>query len=133
MQTGLRTIWLNKVINMEQNFETILDSLLESYEQNPEKDLNEIINEKCNEIGISEESRQLLKETNEMIDAIEEKTSSLEKAKKEGRTRQRWVLDELERITEGRTEEEKTTLISAISEANEKVKEETLTDKKESL
>lgn len=133
MQTGLRTIWLNKVINMEQNFETILDSLLESYEQNPEKDLNEIINEKCDEIGISEESRQLLKETNEMIDAIEEKTSSLKKAKKEGKTRGRWVLDELERITEGRTEEEKTTLISAISEANEKVIEETLTDKKESL
>lgn|GEM_PF-3742809 len=130
MQTGLRTIWLNKVINMEQNFETILDSLLESYEQNPEKDLNEIINEKCDEIGISEESRQLLKETNEMIDAIEEKTSSLAKAKDEEKTtRGRWVLDELERITEGRTEEEKATLISAISEANEKVIEETLTDK----
>lgn len=124
MQTGLRTIWLNKVINMEQNFETILDSLLESYEQNPEKDLNEIINEKCDEIGISEESRQLLKETNEMIDAIEEKTTSLAKAKKEGKTRGRWVLDELERITEGRTEEEKATLISAISEANENVIEE---------
>lgn len=130
MQTGLRTIWLNKVINMEQNFETILDSLFESYEQNPEKDLNEIINEKCDEIGISEESRQLLKETNEMIDAIEEKTSSLAKAKDERKTtRERWVLDELERITEGRTEEEKATLISAISEANEKVIEETLTDK----
>jgi len=130
LQTGLRTIWLNKVINMEQNFETILDSLLESYEQNPEKDLNEIINEKCDEIGISEESRQLLKETNEMIDAIEEKTSSLAKAKDEEKTtRGRWVLDELERITEGRTEEEKATLISAISEANEKVIEETLTDK----
>lgn len=117
---------------MEQNFETILDSLLESYEQNPEKDLNEIINEKCDEIGISEESRQLLKETNEMIDAIEEKTSSLAKAKDGGKTRQRWVLDELERITEGRTEEEKATLISAISEANEKVIEgieETITDK----
>jgi hypothetical protein len=115
---------------MEQNFETILDSLLESYEQNPEKDLNEIINEKCDEIGISEESRQLLKETNEMIDAIEEKTSSLAKAKDEEKTtRGRWVLDELERITEGRTEEEKATLISAISEANEKVIEETLTDK----
>lgn len=87
---------------MEQNFDTILTSLLESYDNNPNKDIDTIINEKCNEMGLSEEGHALLKETNETIDAFTEKAVSLAKAREEGETRKHWILNEMDKITEGR-------------------------------
>ncbi|MBR2507965.1 MAG: hypothetical protein IKB70_14045 [Bacilli bacterium] len=113
---------------MEQNFDTILTSLLESYDNSPNKDISTIINEKCNEMGLSEEGQALLKETNETIDAFTEKATSLAKAREEGETRKHWILNEMDKITEGRSEDEKAMVASAISSINERTIQESLTE-----
>lgn len=113
---------------MEQNFDTILTSLLESYDNSPNKDISTIINEKCNEMGLSEEGQALLKETNETIDAFTEKATSLAKAREEGKTRKHWILNEMDKITEGRSEDEKAMVASAISSINERTIQESLTE-----
>lgn len=110
---------------MEQTFENILTSLLEAYENNPAQDIDTLIEEKCKEWNLSEEQVALLKETNELIDSFNEQAKSLEKAKADGWSRKRWMLNELDRITDGRSEEEKSQIVSAISDTNEKVIEET--------
>ena len=59
-----------------------------------------------------------------MIDSFNEHANSLEKAKADGWSRKRWMLNEMERITEGCSEEEKAQIASAISDTNEKAIEE---------
>lgn len=113
---------------MEINFDSILTSLLESYDNNPNKDIDTIINEKCNEMSLSEEGKALLKETNETIDAFTEKATSLAKAREEGETRKHWILNEMDKITEGRSEDEKAMVASAISSVNERIIQESLTE-----
>lgn len=110
---------------MEQTFENILTSLLEAYENNPAQDIDTLIEEKCKEWGVAEEQIHLLKETNGLIDSFNEHANSLEKAKADGWSRKRWMLNEMDRITDGRSEEEKAQIASAISDTNEKVIEET--------
>ena len=99
---------------MEQTFETILTSLLEAYETNPAQDIDALIEEKCKEWNLPEEQVVLLKETNALIDGFTENAASLEAAKAEGESRKRWMLDEIDRITDGRSEEEKAQIVSAI-------------------
>ena len=113
---------------MEINFDSILTSLLESYDNNPNKDIDTIIDEKCNEMSLSEEGKALLKETNETIDAFTEKATSLAKAREEGETRKHWILNEIDKITEGRSEDEKAMVASAISSVNERIIQESLTE-----
>ena len=110
---------------MEQTFETILTSLLEAYEDNPAQDIDALIEEKCKEWDLPDEQVALLKETNALIDGFTENAASLEAAKAEGKSRRRWMLEEIDRIIDGRSEEEKAQIVSAISETNEKVIEET--------
>lgn len=110
---------------MEQTFENILTFLLEAYENNPEQDIDVLIEEKCQEWNLSEEQINLLKETNGLIDSFNEHANSLEKAKANGWSRKRWMLNEIDRITNGRSEEERAQIVSAISDTNEKVIEET--------
>ena len=113
---------------MEQNFESILTSLLESYDNNPKKDIDSIVCEICNELGLSENGQALLKETNETIDAFTEKSTLLAKAREEGETRKHWILNEMDKITEGRSEDEKAMVASAISNSNERIIQESLTE-----
>ena len=112
---------------MEQTFENILTSLLEAYENNPEQDIDVLIENKCQEWNLPEEQINLLKETNGLIDSFNEHANSLEKAKADGWSRKRWLLNEMDRITDGRSEEEKAQIASAISDTNEKAIEETTT------
>lgn len=110
---------------MEQTFENILTSLLEAYENNPEQDIDVLIEEKCQEWTLPEEQINLLKETNGLINSFNEHANSLEKAKANGWSRKRWMLNEIDRITNGRSEKERAQIVSAISDTNEKVIEET--------
>lgn len=112
---------------MKQTFENILTSLLEAYENNPAQNIDVLIEEKCKEWNLSEEQTCSLKETNDLIDSFNEYANSLEKAKSQGWSRKRWILSEMDRITDGRSEEEKAQIASAISNTNEKVIEETTT------
>lgn len=109
---------------MEETFDTILTSLLEAYENNLERDIDELIAAKCEEWNLTEEEMVLLKETNEVIDDFTEKAVALEQAKQDGKSRKRWILEEIDRITEGHSEEEKAQIVSALSNMNEKIMEE---------
>lgn len=111
---------------MEQTFDAILTSILEAYENDPEQNIDALIEEKCKEWNLSDEQMTLLKETNGLIDSFTEYSSSLEMAKAEGRSRKNWMLNKLDQITAGHSEEEKTQIISAISDTNEKIIEETM-------
>ena len=116
---------LGKEIIMEQTFDTILTSLLESYENNPAQDIDALVEEKSKEWGLTEEQAALLKETNGYIDGFTENAASLEEAKADGKSRKRWMLEKIDNMTEGRSEEEKAQIVSTISETNEKMIEET--------
>lgn len=105
---------------MEQTFENILTSLLEAYENNPAQDIDTLIEEKCKEWRVPEDQINLLNETNGLIDSFNEHANSLEKAKADGWSRKRWMLNEMDRITDGYSEEEKAQIASVISDTNEK-------------
>ncbi len=113
---------------MSQNFEEILTSMLERLEENPNQDVNALIKDECEKMGVSEEGKALLAETNEYIDGFAERMASLQKAKENGKSRKQWMLEEMDRILQGRDEAEKARIVSAISDAGENVNNETLTD-----
>lgn len=113
---------------MSRNFEEILTSMLERLEENPNQDVNALIKDECEKMGVSEEGKALLAETNEYIDGFAERMASLQKAKENGKSRKQWMLEEMDRIMEGRDEAEKARIVSAISDAGENVNNETLTD-----
>ena len=54
-----------------------------------------------------------------------------QKAKEEGKSRKQWMLEEMDRILEGRDEQEKAEIVSAISDAGENVNNETLNDEED--
>lgn len=105
---------------MKQTFDDILAALLEEYEKNPAQSVDELIGKAVQEAGLSEENKQFLKETNDCIDAFAEKMASLTEAKEEGTSRKAWLLEQMDEAMEGRTEEEKAAIATAISEATEK-------------
>lgn len=57
--------------------------------------------------------------------------AALQKAKEEGKSRKQWMLEEMDRILEGRDEQEKAEIVSAISGAGENVNNETLNDEED--
>ena len=101
--------------------------MLERLDENPIRDIDVLIKDECEQTGVSEESKALLAETNEYIDGFAERMASLQKAKKEGKSRKQWMLEEMDRILQGRDEAEKALIVSAISDAGENVNNETLT------
>lgn len=116
---------------MTQSFEDILTSMLEQLENNPDQDIDVLVKDECEKMGVSEEGKALLSETNEYIDGFAEKMAALQKAKEEGRSRKQWMLEEMDRILEGRDEQEKAEIVSAISDAGENVNNETLKDEED--
>ena len=116
---------------MAKNFEDILTSMLERLDENPDQDVNALIKDECEKMGVSDEGKALLSETNEYIDGFAERMASLQKAKEEGRSRKQWMLAEMDRIVEGRDEQEKAEIVSAISDAGENVNNETLKEEED--
>ena len=116
---------------MAKNFEDILTSMLEQLDENPDQDVNALIKDECEKMGVSEESMALLSETNEYIDGFAEKMAALQTAKEDGKSRKQWMLEEMDRILEGRDEQEKAEIVSAISDAGENVNNETLNDEED--
>ena len=57
--------------------------------------------------------------------------AALQKAKDEGKSRKQWMLEEMDRILEGRDEQEKAEIVSAISDAGENVNNETLNEEED--
>ena len=105
--------------------------MLEQLENNPDQDIDMLVKGECEKMGVSEESMALLSETNEYIDGFAEKMATLQKAKEEGKSRKQWMLEEMDRILEGRDEQEKAEIVSAISDAGENVNNETLNEEED--
>ena len=120
-----------KRINMAKDFDEILTSMLEQLENNPDQDIDVLVKDECEKMGVSDEGKALLSETNEYIDGFAEKMAALQKAKEDGKSRKQWMLAEMERIMEGRDEHEKAEIVSAISDAGENVNNETLKDEED--
>lgn len=116
---------------MAKNFDEILTSMLEQLENNPDQDIDVLVKGECEKMEVSEEGKALLSETNEYIDGFAERMASLQKAKEEGRSRKQWMLAEMDRILEGRDEQEKAEIVSAISDAGENVNNETLKEEED--
>ena len=116
---------------MAKSFDEILTSMLEQLENNPDLDIEVLVKDECEKMGVSEKGKALLSETNEYIDGFAEKMAALQKAKEEGKSRNQWVLEEMDRILDGRDEKEKAEIVSAISDAGEKVNNETLKDEED--
>lgn len=116
---------------MAKSFDEILTSMLEQLENNPDQDIEVLVKDQCERMGVSEEGKALLSETNGYIDGFAEKMAALQKAKEEGKSRKQWVLEEMDRILDGRDEKEKAEIVSAISDAGEKVNNETLKDEED--
>ena len=116
---------------MAKNFDEILTSMLERLDENPDQDVNALVKDECEKMGVSEEGKALLSETNEYIDGFAERMASLQKAKEEGRSRKQWMLAEMDRILEERDEQEKAEIVSAISDAGENVNNETLKEEED--
>ncbi|WP_297142916.1 hypothetical protein [uncultured Prevotella sp.] len=116
---------------MAKNFDEILTSMLEQLENNPDQAIDVLVKDECEKMGVSEEGKALLFETNEYIDGFAERMASLQKAKEEGKSRKQWMLEEMDRILKGRDEQEKAEIVSAISDAGEKVNNETLKDEED--
>ncbi len=116
---------------MAKSFDEILTSMLEQLENNPDQDIDVLVKGECENMGVSEESMALLSETNEYIDGYAEKMATLQKTKEEGKSRKQWMLEEMDRILEGRDEQEKAEIVSAISDAGENVNNETLNEEED--
>lgn len=116
---------------MAKSFDEILTSMLEQLENNPDLDIDVLVKDECEKMGVSDEGKALLSETNGYIDGFAERMASLQKAKEEGRSRKQWMLEEMDRILEGRDEQEKAEIVSAISDAGENVNNETLKEEED--
>ena len=116
---------------MAKSFDEILTSMLEKLENNPDQDIDVLVKDECEKMGVSEEGKALLSETNEYIDGFAEKMAALQTAKEDGKSRKQWMLEEMDRILKGRDEQEKAEIVSAISDAGENVNNETLKDEED--
>ena len=116
---------------MAKSFDEILTSMLEQLENNPDQDIEVLVKDQCERMGVSEKGKALLSETNEYIDGFAERMASLQKAKENGKSRKQWMLAEMDRIMEGRDEQEKAEIVSAISDAGENVNNETLKEEED--
>ena len=110
---------------MNNEFQNILTSMLERYENSG--DMNTVIENSCKEFGVSQETCDKIQQVNALLDAFAEKAESLQQAKEQGKSRRQWMKAELDAITEGRTEEDKTNLLNGIYEAGETILNNALT------
>ena len=97
---------------MNKELKKILISLLEEYQESG--DVNSVVEKALKENGTTENCSKKIEDVNKLLDAFEEKAISLKNAKKEGKSRRRWVADQLESVTAGCSEEDKAKIINEI-------------------
>lgn len=112
---------------MSKTFNEVLEQMLEAYEANPEKGADAVVSETLKGLGVSEECQQKAEKAGKVIDAIQEKTASLAKAK-EVDTREKWMNLQMLKISEGRTEEETEQIFKIIKESGTKVIDQQFTE-----
>jgi len=100
---------------MEQSFEDILSSLLDGYEKSESKDIDALLKEKSEELGLTEESKALVKKASEYIDKFAEKTASLESAREEGISMKRWLTEDLDNSMAELSDDEKAEIFEELT------------------
>lgn len=119
-----------------ETFDDILTSVLKSIEDNPSANVDEVITTKMDEMGLSDEGKKILAETNAHLEGFEAAYQSLKAAKDKGNTRTQWLQEEVYKIGEKNnlTDEQKEKLIQDIAtQATESIIDTTLNAEKESL
>lgn len=112
---------------MNKTFNDILEQMLGAYEANPEKGAGAVVSETLKDLGASEECQLKAEKAGKVIDAIQEKATSLAKAKEED-TRERWMTQQMLQICEGRSEEEAEQILNVIKESTQKNLEQQMTE-----
>ena len=109
-----------------QTIETILQQLLEEYEANPTKNVDELLAEKLKSMGATDECLAEVQETSKAVDAFAEKAKSLKEARDAGKTRRKWIMEQLENSLDGFEDETKVAALNALDEAIENKENEVL-------
>ena len=104
-------------------FDKILDSILDEIEKNPTSDVDKIIATKMNELGLSEQGKALLSDTNNYLNAYDEAYAKLQQAKENGETRISWVQKSLLEIAKANnlSDEQAEQLLADWATESEKV------------
>lgn len=106
---------------MEQNkqtqFNKLLEKMLENYEVRENKTAEEVVCESLKELGVSENAQLQAANAGKIIDCIQEKAKDLEETLENPfESRERWVSQQLTRMTEKLdAEEDKKALIEAFN------------------
>ena len=112
---------------MNNDFQNMLTSMLEEYENGG--DVNTVIENSCKKYAVSQEVCDKIQQVNALLDAFAQKAESLQQTKEKGGNRRQWMEDEIERIVDGRSEEEKAMLLTEMS----KIEEDSFENASESL
>lgn len=108
-----------------QTYNEILVSLLETVIANPDMDIDDVMLLKAKEFGLNDTELSEVQDTNSLLTKINSKVAELDKARAACKSRDAFVAEEIGRIVEGRSEEDKRVIFSAI----QNVTENSLTDK----
>lgn len=102
-----------------ETFEDILGKVLQACEGLDEKEMDAALVRLLKEEGLDAEEMEFVDETFSLLEKSQEKYESLQKATKQGDTRQEWLAAEFDRMLEGRSEEEVDAVMKALEEGTE--------------
>lgn len=102
-----------------ETFEDILGKVLQQCEGLDEKEMDAALARLLKEEGLDAEEMAFVDETFSLLEKSQEKYESLQKARKQGDTRQEWLAAEFDKMLEGRSEEEVDAVMKALEEGAE--------------
>lgn len=102
-----------------ETFEDILGKVLQECEGLDEKEMDAALARLLKEEGLDAEEMEFVDETFSLLEKSQEKYESLQKARKQGDTRQEWLAAEFDKMLEGRSEEEVDAVMKALEEGTE--------------
>lgn len=98
-------------------YQEILRSLLEAVAENPNSNLEDLLTKKALEYGLSEKEIEDISSANSLIDKFESKNQELVEARKRGATRESFLYDEINNLIDGKKDNEKEIILTAINNA----------------
>ena len=99
---------------MKYDFNTVFDALLKLAEEHPDLSPEELLSRKAGEWDLDETLFSQISESNELLAAFDKKVEEMNENYANGKGREYFIDKELERITEGRSEQEKEAVSRAV-------------------
>lgn len=114
---------------MSQEYENLLSQLLDDSENFRNKDAATL----ASELELNDESKQMLEEAFAFIEQLSDGLNDLQNAKEQGMSRRAWMMRQLESHMDNHdyTDEEKSQVVSGISEQLDKTVEQNMTKEEE--